>query len=122
MNDTATIDTAPKDERNWAMFCHLSGFFGYAFPFLGNILGPLVMWLLKREEWPLVDNQGKEALNFQISWTIYGFAACLFSVILIGIPFLLALFVSHVILMIVATIKASEGQHFRYPMTMRIIE
>jgi hypothetical protein len=59
-----------SEERNWAMTCHLASFAGYVLP-LGNIIGPLVAWLMKRDEFPLVDDQGKEALNFQISMTIY---------------------------------------------------
>jgi len=58
-----------KDDRTWAMLCHLSGLAGYVVPF-GNIFGPLIIWLIKRDQSWFVDDQGKEALNFQISWAI----------------------------------------------------
>ena len=58
-----------KDERTWAMLCHFSAFSGLIFPF-GNFLAPLIIWLIKKEEMPFVEDQGKEVLNFQISMTI----------------------------------------------------
>jgi len=69
----------------WGMFCHLSTLCGYVMPF-GNILGPLVVWLIKKDEYPLVDDQGKEALNFQISITIWTVIAAILCIIIIGIP------------------------------------
>ena len=59
-----------KEERNWAMACHLSALAGYVIPF-GNIAGPLLVWLLKKDEYSLVNEQGKESLNFQLSLLIY---------------------------------------------------
>ena len=56
----------PKDVRTMAMLCHLLALAGYVIPF-GNIIGPLVMWLVKKEDHPFIDEQGKEALNFQIT-------------------------------------------------------
>ena len=55
----------------WAGFCHLAALAGYVVPMVGNIVGPLVVWLMKKEEYPLVDDQGKESINFQISILIY---------------------------------------------------
>ena len=54
-----------KQERTWALFCHIGALAGFIFPF-GNIIAPLVIWLIKKEEYPLVDDQGKESVNFQI--------------------------------------------------------
>ena len=73
-------DEIGKDERMWAMFCHLSSF--------AHIFGPLIIWLIKREEMPLVDDQGREALNFQISITIYALICVPFMFVLVGIPML----------------------------------
>ncbi len=110
-----------REDRNWAMFCHLSSFAGYVIPF-GNIAGPLVMWLLKREESTLIDDQGKESLNFQITMTIYLFISIVLCFMLIGLFILPALLIADLILVVVATIKASEGEHYRYPMTIRFID
>ncbi len=123
---TTTQDALPghhatnRDERNWAMFCHLISFAGYVFPF-ANIFGPLVLWLMKRDEWSLVDDQGKESLNFQISWTIYVFVSALLCFVLIGFLVLPVLLLASLILVVVATIKASEGERYRYPLTIRFI-
>ncbi len=112
---------ATRDERNWAMFCHLISFSGYVVPF-GNIFGPLVMWLLKREEWPLADDQGKESLNFQITWTIYFLISIVLCFVVIGLFILPVLIIAELILVVVATIKASEGERYRYPLTIRFID
>ena len=64
-DQTQPIDILPsKDERTWAMLCHFSAYAGCVFPF-GNILGPLIIWLSKREDYPLVADQGKEILIFK---------------------------------------------------------
>ena len=120
--DSHTVeDHAPDvEERNWAMLCHLSTFAGYLFP-LANILAPLVVWAIKREGHPLVDDQGKEALNFQISITLYVLIALAFSLILIGIPFLLGLLIADLVLTLVAAVKAADGELYRYPATLRLI-
>ncbi len=116
----STPDPATRDQRNWAMFCHIVSFFGYLIPF-ANIFGPLLMWLLKREEWELVDDQGKESLNFQISWTIYFFITLVLCFVVVGFLLLPVVILAHLILVTVATVKASEGQRYRYPMTIRFI-
>ena len=110
-----------KDERMWAMLCHLSAFVGLlGIPF-GHILGPLIIWLLKRDESPYVDAHGRESLNFQTSMTIYLLIAGFFSVFLIGIPFLIALFIAGFVLVVIAAVKANDGQYYRYPMTIRLL-
>jgi len=111
-----------REERTWAMLCHLSAFAGYIIPVLGNIIGPLVMWLLKREEYPLVDDQGKESLNFQITITIAFFLAGVLCLVIIGFFLLPLIMLFDIVMIIVATIKANEGQYFRYPLCMRFIK
>ena len=98
-----------KDARMWAMMCHLSALAMYVLPTLGNIIGPLIVWLIKREESSFIDEHGKESLNFQISVTIYSVAISVTGVILmivcIGpLVFLLlpVLWVLSTILMIIA--------------------
>jgi hypothetical protein len=102
------------------MLCHLVAFAGYVFP-MGHIIGPLVIYLLKREQYPLVEDQGKESLNFQISVTIYVAAALLLSLAIIGIPLLIALLIFHFIVVLLATIRADRGERYRYPLSIRLI-
>jgi uncharacterized Tic20 family protein len=104
------------------MLCHLLAFSGLVVPFLGNILGPLVMWLLKKEEHPFVDDQGKESLNFQITATIalcVSFALCF---VLIGLLLFPLVGIVTVVLTIIGAIKANEGVAYRYPFTLRFIK
>lgn len=111
----------PHEERMWAMACHLSGLAGFLIPF-GNILAPLILWLVLREKWPFVDDQGKEALNFQITMTFYVLAACILIFFCIGIPILIGLMVLDLVLVIVAAIRSSEGVGYRYPLTLRLVQ
>jgi uncharacterized Tic20 family protein len=111
----------PKDERMWAMFCHLSTLSGLVIPF-GSILGPLIIWLIKREEYGLVHDQGREALNFQLTMLIgYLISIPLIFVCGIGIATLVLLSIFDLVFVIIATIKANEGVCYRYPMCIRFI-
>lgn len=111
-----------KQARNWGMLCHLTALAAFlGIPF-GHLLGPLVVWLIKKNEYPFVDEQGKESLNFQISVTIYSLPLFILIFVLVGIPLLIALFVVDVILVIVAAVKASNGESYRYPLTIRFIK
>src|ERR1700710_2984477 len=105
--DPAAI-TISKEQRLWAMAAHLSAF-AYYFSLIGHIVGPLIVWLSKRDGNPFVDDQAKEALNFQISVTIYGIAAVIMCFTLIfavvGIPILIGLHVFQVICIIIAAVK-----------------
>lgn len=107
-------------ERTFAMLCHLLAFAGVVIPF-GHILGPLIMWLVKKEGMPFVDEQGKESLNFQISMTIYGAVSALLWFVLIGIPLSIALAVLWIVLVIMAAVKVSNGERYHYPLTIRFI-
>jgi uncharacterized Tic20 family protein len=110
-----------NQENNWATLCHLSALAGYFFPF-GNVLGPLLIWLFKKNRYPMVDLHGKEALNFQISISIYALAASALIYILIGIPLLLGLAVFNFIMIIIGAIKCKNGESFRYPLTLRFLQ
>ena len=92
------------------------------FHFLGHILGPLAVWLLKRGDSPEIDAHGKESLNFQISMLIYDAIAAILCIFLIGIPILIALWVANTVLVIIASVKASEGKFYQYPFTIRFIK
>ena len=111
-----------SDVRTWCVLCHAAALLGLFFHFLGHILGPLIVWLVKRGDSPEVDAHGKESLNFQISMLIYDAIAAILCVVLIGIPILIALWVLNTVLVIIASIQASEGKFYRYPITIRLIK
>ncbi len=108
--------------RNWGMMCHLAALCALVGIPFGNILGPLGVWLIKGKEHPYLDYQGKEALNFQISMTIYFAIAGILIFLLIGIPLLIILALADIILTIVAALAASNGREYRYPITFRFIQ
>jgi uncharacterized protein len=111
-----------SDIRTWCVLCHAAALLGLFFHFLGHLLGPLIVWLVKRGDSPEVDAHGKESLNFQISMLIYDAVAAILCVVLIGIPILIALWVLNTVLVIIASIQASEGKFYRYPITIRLIK
>jgi uncharacterized Tic20 family protein len=117
---TIMATTTEQDSRTWAMFCHLGAFAGYIIPF-GHIIAPLIIWLIKRDESPLVADQGKESLNFQLSMTLYAIIAGLLIVIFIGFILLFALMIFDVIMVIIATVRANAGEKYRYPLSIRFV-
>jgi uncharacterized Tic20 family protein len=111
----------PSEDRTWATLCHLTALaLLVGIPF-GNIIGPLVVWLLKRHESAAVDAHGKEAVNFQISMTIYTLLAGLSCFLCVGFVLLPAALIANLVLIVVASIKASNGELFRYPLSIRLI-
>lgn len=112
--------TKEMEARNWGLFCHLSAFAGWAVP-LGHILGPLIVWLIKKDEIPFVDEQGKESLNFEISISIYFLISLFLSFLLIGLPLLFVIPIAQIVLVIIASVKISNGETYRYPFTIRFI-
>ncbi|MHC5034016.1 MAG: DUF4870 domain-containing protein [Planctomycetota bacterium] len=110
-----------KSATTWGMLCHLSALSGFIGVPFGNIIGPLVFWLIKKDEMPFVDEQGKEALNFQISLTIYALVSCVLILVLIGIPLLIGLFIFGLVMTVVASVKAGKGEHFKYPLCIRLL-
>jgi len=116
------LQSEDKDSRMWSMFCHLtalSAFVGIPF---GNIIGPLIIWLIKKEEFPMVDDQGRESLNFQISMTIYTIVSFFLCFVIIGFLILPAVLLVDLILVIVGSVKANKGEVYRYPFTIRFIK
>jgi uncharacterized Tic20 family protein len=111
-----------SDSRMWAMLAHLSALSAYLTGF-GGILGPLIVWLAKKDSLPFVDDQGKESLNFQISMLIYHLlGAVLIFCFFIGIPVLVVLSAINIALIVVAALKANNGEAYRYPLTLRLIK
>ncbi|HEY6894205.1 MAG TPA: DUF4870 domain-containing protein [Rhodanobacteraceae bacterium] len=120
---------APRDadERMWAMLGHLSAFTAFITG-LGCVIGPLIVWLVKRETMPFVADQAKEALNFNITAIIVAVGLGLFTAITLGIgalitvPAFCVLFVGWFVLTIVAGIKANNGEQYRYPFAIRLVK
>ena len=104
------------------MLCHASALVGFFVPWAGHILGPLIVWLAKRGDSPEIDQHGKESLNFQISMLIYNLIAGVLCLVLIGFVILGILHILNLVLVIVASIQASEGKLYRYPITIRLIK
>jgi uncharacterized Tic20 family protein len=133
----AASAAAQSSTRGWEVMCHLSsviGMFGYLgmIPF-GNIVAPLVVWLLKRNDSLGVNAHGKESLNFHISWTLYwliGMAVvttlCFVLIGFLLIPVMIAAgavgWFMMLILTLIAAVKASNGQIYRYPLTIRFLK
>jgi len=118
-----------ENVRTWTVLCHASAFLGFLIPALGQFVGPLIIWLWKRDESPEIDEHGKESLNFQISMFIYTavFAIVCFILMFVFVGFLLipliaVFYIVDVVFVIIASLKASEGQLYRYPLTLRLIK
>ncbi len=113
---------APSNEaKQWAFFAHLSALTGFIIPF-GSLLGPLIIWQMKKNEMPFVDDQGKEALNFQITMAI-AMAVCAFLWFLIIPPMLIPLlWVVDVVFVIMGTMRASKGEPYTYPFAIRLLK
>lgn len=109
-----------KDDRLWAMIAHLCGFAGYLVPF-GNIIGPLVIWQVKKDKSSYVAEHAKEALNFQISITLYVIVSVILSFFCIGFVLLAAIVLFEVVMIVIAAVKANSGERYRYPLTIRFI-
>ena len=109
------------ETKNWGMAAHLAALAGFVIPF-GNIIGPLVVYLMKKGQNAFVEGEAKEALNFQITIAILTIPCIILLFILIGIPLLLALWVANLVFIILAAIKASEGTPYRYPVNFRLIK
>ena len=115
------------DARNWAMAAHLSALvsalIGFAF------VGPLIVYLVKKDEHPFIRQQAAEALNFQLSWLIWavagGIALAILIIVLIGIvliPLAIAAAIAWLVLTIMAGVKAGKGEPYRYPLTIRFVD
>jgi uncharacterized protein len=117
-----SITSPSAEERQWATFAHLAALLGLVVWAAGILLGPLIVWLIKRDTMPFVNDQGKEALNFQITVFLAGVVCTALIFVLIGIPMLAALAVFDLIFIIIAAVKSNEGVAYRYPICLRLIK
>lgn len=129
----AATGTPSAEERQWAMFAHLSAILGalltggWAFS-IGCFLGPLIIWLVKKETMPFVDDQAKEALNFNITLAIVFAVLFLLTVLTLGIgvlisfPLYVIIGIAWLVFTIIAAIKANDGTAYRYPFALRLVK
>jgi uncharacterized Tic20 family protein len=111
----------PSPERQWGMFAHLSTFSAcVGIPF-GNIVGPLIMFLIKKDEYPFGADQAKEALNFNISCTLYGLISIALCFVIIGFVLLPILGIFWLVATIIASVRSNEGVSYRYPLCIRFV-
>jgi len=86
----APASSSSSEVRNWLVLCHASALLGLFFHFFGHLLGPLIVWLIKRDLSPEVDAHGTESLNLQIAMTMYDVIERILCIVLIGMPMLIA--------------------------------
>jgi len=133
INPPAASDGTSADERQWAMFAHLSALLGGLVTAgwagsVGCFLGPLVIWMMKKDTMPFVDDQAKEALNFNITVAIIFFVLLMLTLFTLGIgiiltgPVMVIVGLAWLVLTIIAAIKANQGERYRYPLTLRLVK
>ncbi|HUE61658.1 MAG TPA: DUF4870 domain-containing protein [Chthoniobacterales bacterium] len=118
---SSAVSGSSSSVRTWCILAHATALVGFLVPVAGHIVGPLIVWLAKRQDSPEIDAHGKESMNFQISMLIWNAIAAILIIVLIGIPILILLHILNIIFVIVASIQASEGKLYRYPLAIRLI-
>lgn len=109
------------NEKQWGMFAHLSALATLVGIPFGNIIGPLIIYLIKKDEYEFVDDQGKEVLNFQITWTLIFIVSAILILVGIGIIMLIGFGIAWLVLVIVGTVAANDGRYYRYPLTIKFL-
>lgn len=118
---TEATGTPSKDARTWGMACHLIALCGIIIPF-GSVLGPIVIWVIKKNDDPFIDDQGKEAVNFQLTVLIAFIVSAIMMLVVIGFLLMIAVAIYALVMVIIASMKANEGIAYRYPYTIRFIK
>jgi len=117
-----TTTSTSSNVRTWCVLAHATALVGFLVPLAGHIVGPLIIWLAKRGDSPEIDAHGKESLNFQLSMLIYNLIAAVLCLVLIGFFILAILHILNIVFVIIASIQASEGKVYRYPLAIRLIK
>ncbi len=115
-----SLSAKDKDARQWAMYLHLSLLAGCLVP-LAGLVAPIVIWQVKKDEYPVLDAHGKNALNWILSYLLYGFISVLLVFLFVGVFLLIALGVVGIIFPIIAALKANDGVLWKYPMSIRFM-
>ena len=121
-NGSGSKTLASSEANKWAMICHIVALVGLLGNGIGFVVGPLIVWLMKRGDDPFIDEQGKEAVNFQITMMIAFIVSCFLIVVVIGFALLAVCVIMMVVFPIIAAVKTSEGEHYRYPLSIRFIK
>jgi uncharacterized Tic20 family protein len=108
-------------ENSYIALMHVTILAGYFMVFIGFFI-PVVLWLLNRENSAKVDANGKDIINFMLTWLIYSAGAGILCIILIGIPILIILAIIELILVVIAAIKTNNGENWKYPMTITFLK
>lgn len=109
------------DEKQWGMFAHLAAFAALiGIPF-GNVIGPLIIYIIKKDEYSFVADQGKEVLNFQITWSLIFFVSAILIFVGIGFFMLIGFGIAWLVLVVLGAIAANNGEYHRYPLTIRFL-
>jgi uncharacterized Tic20 family protein len=117
------VPRSNESARSWCIALHLSGLSGIVLGFaFAHVLVPLIIWLIKRADSPEIDSTGKEVLNFQISFSIYFLIAGALCWILIGFLILPIFLIIWLVCTILAAVRTSNGEAYRYPMTIRFLK
>ncbi len=122
MSDPAAGPAPTENERTWGMLAHLAALAGLLFPLVGNVVGPLLVWLNKREQSAFVAEQALESLNFNISVSIAAVVCAIATLVLVGFLLGIALCIAWLALTLVAAVRASEGVSYRYPFSLRLVK
>jgi uncharacterized protein len=131
-NPTIPVATPSTEEKQWAMFAHLSTLAGGIltgwFYGIGFFIGPLIIWLIKKDTMPFVADQSKEALNFAITVSGASFVLFLLTIMSLGIgilltgPLMMIIGIAALVFVIIAAMKAYEGAAYRYPVSLRLVK
>jgi hypothetical protein len=130
---TETVSTPSADERQWAMFAHLSAVLGGLLTSgwggsIGFFIGPLIIWLAKKETMPFVDDQAKEALYFAITVSLACVVLMMLTIMSFGIgavltiPLLMVIGIAALVFFIIAGVQANQGTRYRYPISLRLVK
>lgn len=119
--EATTPPEVPKEERQWAALAHLSAFLILLVPVIGGLLGPLLVWIFRKDDMPFVRTQGREAINFQISVLVALAVSGLLLFVLVGLVLLPLVLLMNFVLIVVAAIQASDGRDYRYPFNLRLL-
>ena len=110
-----------RDARKLAMICHIVALVGLLGNGIGFLIGPLVVWLVKKEDDPFVYEQGREAVNFQLTMLLAVIVSIVLCFVFIGFFILPIVLLMMIIFPIIAAMKANDGEHYRYPVTFRVL-